>query len=275
MSIITVRRMLRRFRQTMREHGAGVALLLVVDRFGRWLVNAEVLKVLHLEASRVNPVLEAELGYSFRFLSAAELWKFSSDPANDLPSAIGRASSAGGELVFCGALWRPPGLVRLVCEKLDRSGKRRGNHAVISAEHGLRLPRFHPPGFSGAATKRAGHEPSAARARPPRRRRADRYDRQDELGLAKEFLSAGLHRPGPGCKDQAAPQADFHRVPRRQAARNTLWARSRLVESLLRQIPQGQFPRPRVQSKRGSKRCEAGHAGLTAASHGLRVPGCP
>lgn len=88
----TLTHKLGRFGQTMRQQGHRAAVRLVVDRVGQRLLNASVMYVLRLSSRQTAVDSPANPGLVFRFLSSDELWRFSTDPENNLsPAVVGRA----------------------------------------------------------------------------------------------------------------------------------------------------------------------------------------
>lgn len=135
MSSLAASTWLTRFRETKTQHGKWAAWQLVLDRLGKRLFSASVTNVVRLDAKDLDK-LQSPPEFSFRFLSADEVRKFSLDPQNELgPEFVARAE-AGRD--FCFAV--------LAGERLANYGW----YALgsIEAEHGGGLAMSFPPNMA-------------------------------------------------------------------------------------------------------------------------------
>lgn len=90
----------RQLREIRQQHGTRAALEWLVDRIGRRLVRLEVSDVVWLDVERINPSLQADAAFEFRFLTAAEVATWEHDTVYQLDDAMAERADRGLDLCF-------------------------------------------------------------------------------------------------------------------------------------------------------------------------------
>lgn len=84
-----------RLTQTRRHHGLPASLHWFAARLGEKLFRLEVADLLWLDGSKMPPTISIDPAFTFRFLTAAEIKRYSADPIYELaPDCVRRATSS-------------------------------------------------------------------------------------------------------------------------------------------------------------------------------------